>query len=67
LLANGETPFGGADDAQYRMEGKEVTVIIETIPDQKKLADTGGPSISTIGVFVALGLMGLGIYLLRRA
>ena len=62
-LANGGAPLGGADDAQYRTDAKEVTVIIETIPDQKKLADTGGPELSTIGVFVALGLRGLGVYL----
>jgi hypothetical protein len=66
-LANGGgASLGGADDAQYRTEGKEVTVIIETIPDQKKLVDTGGPGLSMIGVFVALGLMSFGVYLLRR-
>jgi hypothetical protein len=43
-----------------------VTVIIETIPDQKILVDTGGPALVTIGAVVALGLVSLGIYLLRR-
>ncbi len=52
--------------SRYDADGKEVTVIVETIPDKKVLVDTGGPSLVTIGVFVALGLMGFGIYLLRR-
>ena len=42
-----------------------MTVIIETIPDQKILVDKGGPGLVTIGVFVALGFVGLGVYLLR--
>jgi hypothetical protein len=58
---------GGADDQQYNAGGKEVTVIIETIPEKKILVDTGGPNLPTIsGVFFALGLVGLGIVLLRR-
>ncbi len=55
------------DDHQYNTDGKEVTVIVETIPDKKVLVDTGGSALVTIGVFVALGFMGLGINLLRRA
>ena len=57
---------GGADDHQYNAGGKEVTVIVETIPDKKILVDTGGLSLVAIGMFVALGLVGLGLYLLRR-
>ena len=56
----------GPDDHQYNTAGKEVTVIVETIPDKRVLVDTGGPGFVTIGVFVALGFMGLGVYLLRR-
>ena len=56
----------GPDDHQYNTAGKEVTVIVETIPDKRVLVDTGGPGLVTIGVFVALGFMGLGVYLLRR-
>ena len=56
-----------ADDAQYRAEDKEITVIVETIPDKKILVDTGGPSLAMIGLLVlALGFVGLGILLLRR-
>ena len=59
---------GGADDHQYNAGGKEVTVIVKTIPNKKVLVDTGGPSLPMIGgVFLALGLVGLGILLLRRA
>ncbi len=74
-LRNGETPSNEVDDAQYRTEGKEVTVIVDsipdkvikgTIPDKKVLVDTGGPGLVTTGVFVALGLVGFGVYLLRR-
>jgi hypothetical protein len=43
-----------------------VLVIIDTIPNKRKLVDTGGPSLIAIGVFVALGLTGFGVYLLRR-
>ena len=58
---------GGADDAQYNAGGKEVTVIVETIPNKKILVDTRGPSLPMIGgVFFALGLVSLGIGLLRR-
>ena len=56
----------GPDDHQYNSDGREMTVIIETVPDQKKLADTGGPGLTTIGVFMALGLMSFEVYLLRR-
>ena len=55
-----------AAEAQYDADGKEVTVIIKTIPDKKVLVDTGGPGLVTVGVFVALGLMGFGVHLLRR-
>jgi hypothetical protein len=52
---------------QYRAEDKEITVIVETIPDKKILVDTGGPSLAMIGLLVlALGFVGLGIFLLRR-
>jgi hypothetical protein len=54
-------------DHQYMADGKEVTVIVETIPDKGKLVDTGGPSLAVIGgVILAIGLVGLGIFLLRR-
>jgi hypothetical protein len=56
----------GSDGHQYNADDKEVTVIVETIPDKKVLVDNGGPGLITIGVFVALGLMGFGVYLLRR-
>ena len=57
----------GAAAAQYNADGKEVTVIIDTIPDKKVLVDTGGPSWPMIGgVILAVGLVGLGIFLLRR-
>ena len=68
-LANGDggASLGGADDAQYRTDGKKVTVIVETIPHKKILVDTGGASLPTIGgILVALGLVSLGIVLLRR-
>src|SRR5215218_5407096 len=52
---------------QYRTEGKEITVLVETIPHKKVLVDTGGPSLAMIGLLVlALGFVGLGILLLRR-
>ena len=56
----------GPDDHQYNAGGKEVTVIIDTIPDKKVLVDTGGLGLVTVGMFVALGFVGLGVYLLRR-
>jgi hypothetical protein len=62
----GGTTGDEADDHQYNAGGKEVTVIIDTIPDKKVLVDTGGPNLVAIGVFMALGLVGLGSYLLRR-
>ena len=33
---DGGAPLGDADDAQYRTEDKEVTVIVETIPDKNR-------------------------------
>jgi hypothetical protein len=57
----------GPDDHQYNTDGKEVTVIVETIPDKKVLVDTGGPSAATtLGMFLAVGLIGAGIALLRK-
>jgi hypothetical protein len=42
-------------------------VIIETIPDKKLLVDPGGPSLPMVGgLFLAFGLVGLGLVLLRR-
>jgi len=62
-----DTGGNEADDAQYHAEGKEMTVIVDTIPDKKILVDTGGPSLAMIGLLVlALGFVGLGILLLRR-
>jgi hypothetical protein len=56
-----------AAETQYNADGKEVTVIVETIPDKKILIDTGGPSLPIIGgAILAAGLVGLGIFLLRR-
>ncbi len=56
-----------AADAQYAADGKEVTVIMDTIPDKKVLVDTGGPGLAMVGgVILAIGLVGLGIFLLRR-
>ena len=56
----------GPDDHQYDTDGKEVSVIVETIPDKKVLVDTGGPGLVTIGALVGLGFVGFGVYLLRR-
>ncbi len=54
-------------ETQYDAGGKEVTVIIDTIPDKRILVDTGGPMLPMIGgVILALGLVSLGIFLLRR-
>jgi hypothetical protein len=51
-----------AADAQYADD-----VIKDTIPDKKILVDTGGPILPIIGaVILAIGLVGLGIFLLRR-
>ena len=62
---NNSSTDGGPDDAQYG--NGEVTVIVETIPDKKILVDTGGPTLPMIGgLFLALGLVGLGTFLLRR-
>jgi hypothetical protein len=56
-----------AAEAQYTADGKEVTVIIDSIPDKKVLVDTGGPTLPMVGgVILAVGLVGLGIFLLRR-
>ncbi len=42
-------------------------VIKDTIPHKKILVDTGGPILPMIGgVILAIGLVGLGIFLLRR-
>ncbi len=58
---------GNAAETQYATEGKEVTVIVETIPDKTILVKTGGPILPIIGgVILAIGLVGLGIFLLRR-
>ena len=66
-MANGTAPSNEADDQQYNAGGKEVTVIVETIPNKKILVDTGGPVLPMIcGVFLALGLVGAGVVLLRR-
>jgi hypothetical protein len=44
-----------------------VTVIVGTIPDKEILVDTGGPGLPMIGgALIALGLVGLGVGLLRR-
>jgi len=57
-------PDNGPDDGQYG-NGGESTII--NIPPQKKLVDTGGPGLPMVGVWsLALGLVGLGISLLRR-
>jgi hypothetical protein len=55
---------GGADDHQYNAGGKEVTVIVETIPDKKILVDTGGPPLGPL--LLAVGFVGFGVLLLRR-
>jgi hypothetical protein len=58
---------GNAAETQYNADGKEVTVIVDTIPDKKILVDTGGPTLPMIGgLILALGLVGLGTLLLRR-
>jgi hypothetical protein len=58
---------GNAAETQYATDGKEVTVIVETIPNKRVLVDTGGPILPIIGgVILAIGLVGLGIFLLRR-
>jgi hypothetical protein len=41
---DGGAPLRGADDAQYRTEDKEVTVIVESIPDKNILVDAGTPA-----------------------
>lgn len=63
---NAGTPSQSPDDAQYAAEDQKEAVIVETIPD-KVLVDTGGPSFSMIGVLLlSVGLVGLGILVLRR-
>jgi hypothetical protein len=53
--------YNAADD-QYADD-----VIKDTIPDKKILVDTGGPILPIIGgVILAMGLVGLGVFLLRR-
>jgi hypothetical protein len=48
---------------QYGTEGKESKVIVETIPKQKVLVDTGGVPI--FGLLVSAGLLVGGMLLLR--
>jgi hypothetical protein len=56
----------GADGGQYGAEARDATVIPKTIPD-KILVDTGGPGLSMLGVLLlSVGLVGLGILVLRR-
>jgi hypothetical protein len=52
------TTRGNADD-QY---GKKV--VVDTIPDKKKLSKTGGPPV--FATLLAVGFLGTGILLLRR-
>ena len=53
--------YNAADD-QYADD-----VIKDTIPDKTILVDTGGPTLPMIGgLILAVGLVGLGIFLLRR-
>ena len=60
--ANAAQTQYNAADAQYADD-----VIKGTIPDKKILIDTGGPGLPMIGgVILAIGLVGLGIFLLRR-
>ncbi len=60
--ANAAQTQYNAADAQYADD-----VIKDTIPDKKILVDTGGPGLPMIGgVILAAGLVGLGIFLLRR-
>ncbi len=55
----------GPDDAQYG--NREETIIVGTIPDKRILVDTGGPGLPMIGgMILAVGLVGLGVVLLRR-
>jgi len=57
-----------ADDnaaaAQYGAQDKEITVLVETIPDKKVLVDTGGPPVGML--LLAAAFVGLGILVLRR-
>ncbi len=60
--ANAAQDQYNAADAQYADD-----VIKDTIPHKKILVDTGGPILPIIGgVILAIGLVGLGIFLLRR-
>ena len=52
------------DDHQYNTDGKEVTVIVDTIPDKRVLVDTGGPPLGTL--LLAAAFVGLGIFLLKK-
>ena len=61
-----ETQYNAAD-SQYNADGKEVTVIIDTIPNKRILIDTGGTNLLMIGgAILAVGLVGFGVVLLRR-
>jgi hypothetical protein len=53
-----------ADDAQYGVGDKEITVILDTIPDKKILVDTGGPPVGML--LLAAAFVGFGVLLLRR-
>ena len=56
-----QNQYNAADD-QYADD-----VIKDTIPNKTILIDTGGPSLPMIGgAILAIGLVGLGIFLLRR-
>jgi hypothetical protein len=58
-----------AADAQYNAADAQYAddVIKDTIPNKKILIDTGGASLPMIGgVILAMGLVGLGVFLLRR-
>ena len=60
--ANAAQDQYNAADAQYADD-----VIKDTIPDKTILIETGGPSLPMIGgVILAIGLVGLGIFLLQR-
>ena len=62
--ANGnDNPNGGGNGG----DGIPDDVIKESIPDNKVLVDTGGPGVPLLGgSLVAMGLLSLGIALLRR-
>ena len=68
--ANGGTgDDGNAAQDQYNAADNQYAddVIKGTIPDKKILIDTGGPDLPMVGgVILAVGLVSLGIFLLRR-